>query len=112
MSIKLTPRAAQELKTLMKQEVDAQRLSSKAVLRLMVAGGGCSGFTYRMGFDENVTPQDAVDEVDGVRVAVDDKSALYLEGTEVDYLDGVMGRGFVFNNPNATHTCGCHKAQG
>jgi iron-sulfur cluster assembly protein len=109
-SIKLTPRAAEELKTLMKQEVDAQKLSASAVLRLMVAGGGCSGFTYRMGFDENITPQDAVEEVEGVKVAVDDKSALYLDGTEVDYHDGLMGRGFVFNNPNAAHTCGCNKS--
>jgi len=82
-------------------------MSPAAGLRLMVAGGGCSGFTYKMGFDENVTEQDKVYDVEGVKVIVDEKSALYLQGVEVDFHDGLMGRGFVFNNPQASGTCGC-----
>ncbi|MBI4605507.1 MAG: iron-sulfur cluster assembly accessory protein [Planctomycetes bacterium] len=107
MAIKLSARAAQELKTLMGKEVAESNMRPEAVLRLMVVGGGCSGFQYRMGFDEKVTPEDRVEEIEGVRVAVDAKSYLYLDGTEVDYQDGLMGRGFVFQNPNASGTCGC-----
>lgn len=107
MAIKLTERAATELKNLMTQEVEQNHMSASAVLRLMVVGGGCSGFSYKMGFDESVTPEDRVEEVSGVKVAVDQKSYLYLSGTEVDYQDGLMGRGFVFHNPNASGQCGC-----
>lgn len=107
MAIKLTEKACSELKTLMTKEVAENHMSPKAVLRLMVVGGGCSGFSYRMGFDENITPEDRVEEVDGVKVAVDPKSYLYLSGTEVDFQEGLMGRGFVFHNPNASETCGC-----
>lgn len=106
-AIKLTDKAAQELKNLMAQEVANSNMSPKAVLRLMVVGGGCSGFSYRMGFDENVTPEDRIEEIGGVKVAVDQKSYLYLSGTEVDYQDGLSGRGFVFHNPNASGSCGC-----
>ena len=108
MTIKLTEKAVRELKTLIAKEVESNNMSHDAVLRLGVAGGGCAGFTYRMGFDEKVTPEDTVSEHDGVRVAVDSKSQLYLKGVEVDFHDGLMGRGFVFNNPNASHTCGCN----
>lgn len=107
MAIQLSERAAAELKTLMAQEVEQNHMTPNAVLRLMVVGGGCSGFSYKMGFDENVTPEDRVEEVNGVRVAVDQKSYLYLGGTEVDFQDGLMGRGFVFQNPNASGQCGC-----
>ena len=108
MAIRLTKRAIDELKALIAKEAEANPAASTAVLRLGVVGGGCSGFMYRMGFDDNVAGDDHVEEVEGVRVAVDSKSYLYLNGTEVDYHDGMMGRGFVFNNPNATHTCGCN----
>ena len=107
MAIKLSEKATSELKTLMQKEIEQKRLTEKAGLRLMVQGGGCSGFTYRMGFDENQTPDDKVLDVNGVKVLVDSKSYLYLNGTEVDFQDGLMGRGFVFHNPNATGTCGC-----
>jgi len=106
-SIKLTERAASELKSLMAKEVESSNMSANAVLRLMVVGGGCSGFSYRMGFDEDVKPEDKVEDVGGVKVAVDEKSYLYLNGTEVDYQDGLMGRGFVFHNPNSQGSCGC-----
>lgn len=107
MAIKLTEKAASELKTLISKEIESNNMSPNAVLRLMVVGGGCSGFSYRMGFDESVKPDDRVDEIQGVRVAVDEKSYLYLNGVEVDFHDGLMGRGFIFNNPNANGTCGC-----
>jgi iron-sulfur cluster assembly protein len=107
MAIKLTTKASGELKTLMGKEVESKRLTAQAALRLMVQGGGCSGFTYRMGFDEAQKPGDRVFEVEGIKVLVDEKSYLYLNGTEIDFQDGLMGRGFVFNNPNATGTCGC-----
>jgi iron-sulfur cluster assembly protein len=106
-SIKLTENAASELKTLMSKEVESKNMSAKAVLRFMVVGGGCSGFSYKMGFDENITEDDKVEEIGGVKVAVDQKSYLYLSGTEVDFQDGLMGKGFVFNNPNSSGTCGC-----
>jgi iron-sulfur cluster assembly protein len=106
-AIKLTEKAAEELKTLMAREIENQNLKQGAGLRLMVVGGGCSGFSYKMGFDENIAQGDRVEDIGGVKVVVDPKSYLYLEGTEVDFHDGLMGRGFVFNNPNATGTCGC-----
>ena len=107
MSIKLTEKAAGELKTLLQKEIEDNHLKPGAGLRLMVVGGGCSGFSYRMGFDETITPRDRIEDVSGVKVVIDEKSYLYLEGTEVDYHESLMGRGFVFNNPNASGTCGC-----
>ena len=107
MAIKITEKAAGELKTLMQKEIAAENMSPEAGLRVMVVGGGCSGFSYKMGFDENVTENDKVFEVDGVKVVVDEKSFLFLKETEIDFQDSLMGRGFVFNNPNATGTCGC-----
>ena len=107
MAIQLTDKAAEELKALIAKEVGAENLQSKAGLRLMVVGGGCSGFTYKLGFDENVAETDRVVEIKGLKVVVDNKSYLYLQGTEVDFQDSLMGRGFVFNNPNASGTCGC-----
>ena len=107
MSINLTEKAVSELKTLMKQEIEAERLPKDASLRLMVVGGGCSGFSYKMGFDTKINDDDSVTDVEGIPVVVDGKSNLYLEGTQVDFQDGLMGRGFVFSNPNSSGTCGC-----
>ena len=107
MAVQLTEKAVVEFKALMKNEVEANNMSAEAGLRLMVVGGGCSGFTYKMGFDENITENDKVLDLDGVKVVVDEKSNLYLDGVEIDYHDGLMGKGFVFNNPNASGTCGC-----
>jgi len=104
MSVQLTEIAAQEIKRVMEE----QKMSAGVALRIAVAGGGCSGFEYKLGFDENVDEEsDIVLEIHGVRVAVDKKSSLYLDGTEIDYHSGIEKRGFVFNNPNATKTCGC-----
>lgn len=107
MQIKLTEVATTELKSLMTKEVESNNLSEDAGLRLMVVGGGCSGFSYKMGFDENISEKDKVIVIDGVKIVVDEKSGLYLDAVEVDFEDSLMGRGFVFNNPNASGTCGC-----
>lgn len=76
-------------------------------LRISVKGGGCSGLTYNMNFDANKNDADLVIEKDNVKLFVDGKSLFYLSGTELDFSDGLNGRGFVFNNPNAKKTCGC-----
>ncbi|MCJ8164897.1 iron-sulfur cluster assembly accessory protein [Pontibacter sp. E15-1] len=76
-------------------------------LRASVAGGGCSGLSYNLDFDDEVKPMDQEFEDKGVKVVVDMKSFLYLAGTELDFSDGLNGKGFYFNNPNATRTCGC-----
>lgn len=78
-----------------------------SVLRMGVRGGGCSGLSYTLGFDKDVSEYDNVFEVDGVKVVVDMKSYLYLKGTELDYTTDLIGGGFKFNNPNARKSCGC-----
>ena len=75
-------------------------------LRIGVQGGGCSGLSYKLGFDQE-RPGDRVREVGGVKVLVDPKSDLYLEETTLDFVDGLEGRGFKFLNPQAKKTCGC-----
>ncbi len=76
-------------------------------LRLSVKGGGCSGLMYDLGFDDKTTDSDTVIERNGLKLIVDGKSLFYLMGTELDFSDGLNGKGFIFNNPNATKTCGC-----
>ena len=85
---------------------DAQ-LDDTYRLRASVAGGGCSGLSYHLDFDDEVKPMDQEFEDKGVKVVVDMKSFLYLAGTELDFSDGLNGKGFYFNNPNASRTCGC-----
>jgi len=83
------------------------------VLRVGVSGGGCSGFQYKLGFDDKVdATKDFVTDQHGVKVAVDKKSDLYLDGTTIDHHDGLDKRGFTFNNPNVTKTCGCGSSFG
>ena len=102
--VDLSERAAAEVKTIIKdQELDP----AKTFLRVGVKGGGCSGFSYTLDLTENRQDNDEEWDVHGVKVICDPKSHIYLEGVAVDFKDEVMGRGFVFNNPNATHTCGC-----
>jgi iron-sulfur cluster assembly protein len=104
MTVTLTERAAGEIKRMIAE----QQLPEDTVLRVGVAGGGCSGFEYRMDFDGRVDEaEDQIDECHGVRVAVDSKSAKFLRGTEIDFRMDLLNRGFVFNNPLATRTCGC-----
>lgn len=86
---------------------EAEQIEPEMALRLRVVGGGCAGFSYDLYFD---APQDGIDrqmEINGVRVVVDDMSLMYLVGTEIDYVEGLQGAGFKFNNPNVKSTCGC-----
>ncbi len=104
MALILTERAAQEVKTILEQ----QKLDpANTFLRMGVKGGGCSGFTYALDLTESKSDLDEEFEVHGVKVVCDSKSYLYLNGTTLDFKDEIMGRGFVFNNPNATTSCGC-----
>ncbi len=81
-------------------------------LRVGVKGGGCSGMSYTLGFDATSKELDRIYETQGVKVFVDPKSLFYLMGVTLDYSDGLNGRGFTFNNPNATKTCGCGSSFG
>ena len=81
-------------------------------IRVGVAGGGCSGLSYKLVFDNIVTATDKIFEDKGIKIAVDKKSFLYLIGTELDYEGGLNGKGFVFVNPNASSTCGCGESFG
>lgn len=76
-------------------------------LRVSVVGGGCSGLSYKLDFDNETKPMDQVFEDNGVKVVTDLKSFLYLVNTELDFSDGLNGKGFYFNNPNASRSCGC-----
>ena len=76
-------------------------------LRVGVVGGGCSGLSYQLDFDNEIKPMDQVFEDNGVKVVTDLKSFLYLVNTELDFSDGLNGKGFYFNNPNASRSCGC-----
>jgi iron-sulfur cluster assembly protein len=105
MPINLSETAAKEIKTIIK---DQGLPEAETKLRVGVKGGGCSGFSYMLDLTEE--PKSEMDEemeVHGVKILIDMKSYLYLNGVEIDFKDEVMGRGFVFKNPNATSTCGC-----
>ena len=100
----LSETAAREVKSIVQQQgLDADKLC----LRVGVKGGGCSGFSYILDLTETQKDSDEVFEQHGVRIICDPKSMLYLGGTTVDFKDEIMGRGFVFTNPNATTSCGC-----
>lgn len=101
--ILITERAKAEIQRI----VSEQKLGAGTALRVGVKGGGCSGFSYTLGFDDQISEVDQVDEYDGVRVVCDPKSFLYLNGTQIDFEDNLMGRGFKFGNPNAAKSCGC-----
>ncbi|HZZ72352.1 MAG TPA: iron-sulfur cluster assembly accessory protein [Pirellulales bacterium] len=104
MGVALSEKAASEVKKVM----ESQNMPPETVLRVGVAGGGCSGFQYSLGFDKSYdSAADSKYDCHGVTVVVDKKSALYLDGTTVDYFDGLDKRGFTFANPNAVKTCGC-----
>jgi iron-sulfur cluster assembly protein len=76
-------------------------------VRVSVKGGGCSGLSYDLSFDTEQQPADTLAENNGVKILIDNKSLLYLFGTELDFSDGLNGKGFQFINPNASRTCGC-----
>ena len=101
--ITLTPRAIEMVKQVRAKE----GFPESHALRVSVVGGGCSGFSYQLGFEEQAHEGDAVVEYDGVRVLVDATSAQYLQGMEIDFVSSLHGGGFKSTNPKATHTCGC-----
>jgi iron-sulfur cluster assembly protein len=101
-TVQLTDQAVTQLKTLLAREDNPQ-----LGLRIFVSGGGCSGLQYGMAFDDAVRPDDDVVEQDGVRVLIDEFTANYVRGSEVDYVDSLMGAGFTVHNPNAVRSCSC-----
>jgi len=101
--IELTEPAAERIRALLEKEGKADRYG----LRLKVVGGGCSGLRYELAFDDRVGESDSEIELHGVRLIVDEKSALYLVGTKLDFVDTLQESGFKLDNPNASTTCGC-----
>lgn len=109
MGITVTEKAAKEVQRFI-QEGDYQ---NEAFLRISVSGGGCSGFNYGLNIDTEYDDSNDNSTVQhGVKVVVDKKSDLFLDGTTVDYFDGIEQRGFQFHNPNAKRTCGCGNSFG
>ena len=101
--ISITPPALEKLNALKAEE----NLGDDYFMRVSVVGGGCSGLSYNLDFDNEEKEGDQVFETDGAKIVCDMKSFLYLCGTELDFTDGLNGKGFNFINPNATRTCGC-----
>lgn len=100
--VTITAGAIKELKNIRQK----QELGDEYALRIGVKGGGCSGFSYILGFDVQ-KEKDQVFEVDGMKVVMEKSHAIYLIGMEIDWVEGLDNRGFSFNNPNASDTCGC-----
>lgn len=101
-TVTLSSEALTHLKNLLEQEA-----SPDLGLRVFVSGGGCSGLQYGMAFDDQIRPGDEIVNVEGVKVLIDDFSAPYLRGSEIDYVDSLMGAGFTVHNPNAVSSCSC-----
>ena len=100
--VTITPKAAEKVVEFMKQEG-----KDNLLLRVYVSGGGCSGLSYGMGFEEKVDEDDKVLEQNGVKVLIHSYSQNYLKGANIDYIDSLMGSGFKINNPNVTKSCSC-----
>ena len=108
MSVKITEKAAKEVIAV----VESQKIA-EPIIRVGINGGGCSGFEYSLNFEkEDFVPSkmDTVYEQHGVKLVVDKKSDLYLDGTTIDFKDNLNERGFAFENPNAVKSCGCGKS--
>jgi iron-sulfur cluster assembly protein len=100
--LSVTPAALSKIKELLEQ-----RQIPNHALRVFVTGGGCSGLSYGMAFEENIQEYDTLVEVEGVKLVVDATSILYLKGSVIDFVDSLMGGGFSIDNPQAVSTCGC-----
>ena len=100
--ISLTPTASSKVK-----EIMGMQNPVPVALRVAVVGGGCSGFQYHMAFENQTNETDEVVDFNGLKVAVDQMSSMYLDGVEIDYIETIEGAGFKFNNPNVKSTCGC-----
>lgn len=97
-----TDNAAHKVKALLAEETN-----KNLNLRVFITGGGCAGFSYGFKFDENIQEDDTQVEKEGVKLLVDAMSIQYLDGSEIDYVEGLEGSRFIVNNPNAVTTCGC-----
>ena len=106
--ITLTPKAAEQVAAIRREN----KIPDTHGLRVGVKGGGCSGLSYVLGFDDAPKQGDTVFEKLGITIFIDPKSLFYLSGTQLDYQDGLNGKGFIFNNPQATKTCGCGSSFG
>ena len=102
LEIKITERAAKQVRTFAEKEG-----MDKYGLRVAVKGGGCSGLTYVLSIDKEALPDDRVVEDQGIQIFIPKKSYVFLAGTTLEYSDGLNGKGFVFDNPNAKSACGC-----
>ena len=100
--IKISDSARNRLLTLLKNEG-----GNKSYVRVGVESGGCSGLSYKLDFDNNRNDEDELIKNNGITLLINKKSFLYLVGTTLEFSDGLNGKGFVFNNPNASRTCGC-----
>ena len=100
--VTISPKAAEKVVEFMKQEG-----KDNLFLRVYVSGGGCSGLSYGMGFEENSDDDDYILEENGVKVLIDSYSQKYLKGANIDYIESLMGSGFKINNPNVTKSCSC-----
>lgn len=100
--VTLTERAARQVREIKKNE----GLDEELYLRVAVEGGGCSGLSYKLGFDIR-TDEDKIVESQGMEIIINPKHLMYLEGIQIDYPDGLDARGFTFDNPNASESCGC-----
>ncbi len=100
--ITLTPSAVSEVRSIIEKKA-----LGGAALRLSVEGGGCSGLSYKLNFDSEITQHDDTFEFEGLTVIVDKKSAVHLSGTTLDFSTALVGGGFKFQNPNAKQSCGC-----
>jgi iron-sulfur cluster assembly protein len=103
MAITLTTRAVEKVRSLMADPAQKDATG----LRVRVIGGGCSGLSYQLALEREPAEGDQVHEIEGLRVYVDPKTYLFVNGTEIDYQESMMGSGFAFKNPNATGSCGC-----
>ena len=107
-TITISEKALKQVKQIMSEN----NIPHNYALRISIKGGGCSGFTYNLGFDGDEKDGDTFFENQDLRIVVDGKSLFYLMGTQLDFSDGLNGRGFIFNNPNAATTCGCGESFG
>jgi iron-sulfur cluster assembly accessory protein len=102
MALEFTPRAVEKVK-----EILGQQEPRPQGLRVSVVGGGCSGFSYQMNFENETNGIDKTFDFDGLKVFIDQASLMYLDGTKVDFIETLEGSGFKFDNPNVKTTCGC-----
>lgn len=104
----LTEKAAHQIRKIMEDE----KITDDYKLRVGIQGGGCSGMTYKMGFDQAQKENDTEIQSNGISIIIDPKSLFYLTGTTLDFSDGLNAKGFVFQNPNAARSCGCGESFG